>query len=131
MNLSRWMIQDDAGSAAAVAPGRLWNHTPDSMILDVGEYAVLNLDDNILTNQGETISLLDPNGNSVQTLTWDTSTDCETLESRMGGSDTRQTLWSTPGEANPIIHSYDGGMTIKFTRFMPCLLYTSPSPRDS
>jgi phosphatidylserine/phosphatidylglycerophosphate/cardiolipin synthase-like enzyme len=119
VNLSRWMVQDDAGGAAAVAPGRLWNHTPDSMILDVGEYVVLNLDDNILTNQGETISLLDPNGNSVQTLTWDTSTDCETLESRFGGSDTRQTLWSTPGEANPIIHSYDGGMTIKFTRFMP------------
>ena len=119
VNLSRWMIQDDAGGAAAVAPGRLWNHTPDSMILEVGEYAVLNLDDNILTNQGETITLLDPNGETIQSLAWETSTDCTTLESRSGGADTRDTLWPTPGEANPIIHSYDGEMTIKFTRFMP------------
>ena len=119
VNLSRWMVQDDAGGAAAVAPGRLWNHTPDSMILEVGEYAVLNLDDNILTNQGETITLLDPNGAAIQSLTWETSTDCTTLESRNGDADTRETLWPTPGDANPIIHSYDGAMTIKFTRFMP------------
>jgi len=119
VNLSRWMVQNDAGGAAAVAPGRLWNHTPNSMILDVGEYVVLNLEENILTNQGETITLLDPNGNSIQTLTWDTSTDCTTLESRDGGADTRVTLWPTPGNENPIIHSYDGEMTIKFTRFMP------------
>ena len=87
---------DAGGGAAAVAPDRLWNHTSNSMMLDSGEYVVLNLDDNILTNQGETIVLLDPNGNSIQTLTWDTSTDCETLESRSGGSETRQTLWPTP-----------------------------------
>ncbi len=119
VNLSRWMVQDAGGGAAAVAPDRLWNHTPNSMILDVGEYVVLNLDDNILTNQGETITLLDPNGNVVQTLSWDTSADCETLESRDGSSETRQTLWPTPGQENPFIHSYDGSMTIKFTRFMP------------
>ena len=119
VNLSRWMFQDDAGGAAAVAPGRLWNHTPDSMILEVGEYAVLNLDDNILTNQGETITLRDPNGAAIQSLTWETSTDCTTLESRNGAADTRETLWPTPGEAKPIIPSYDGSMTIKFTRFMP------------
>ncbi|MEE2748177.1 MAG: lamin tail domain-containing protein [Candidatus Thermoplasmatota archaeon] len=119
VNLSRWMVQDEAGGAAAVAPGRLWNLTEESMILEVGDYAVLNLDDNLLTNQGETITLLDPNGNAIQTLSWDTSTDCTTLESRNGGSDTRETLWPTPGDSNPIIHSYDGGMTIKFTRFMP------------
>ena len=119
VNLSRWMVQDDAGGAAAVAPGRLWNHTAESMILEIGDYVVLNLEDNILTNQGENISLLDPNGNSVQTLTWDTSTDCTTLESRNGAADTRETLWPTPGAENPMIHSYDGGMTIKFTRAMP------------
>jgi phosphatidylserine/phosphatidylglycerophosphate/cardiolipin synthase-like enzyme len=119
VNLSRWMVQDEAGGAAAVAPGRLWNHTPNSMILEVGDYVVLNLDDNILTNQGENITLLDPNGNSIQSLSWDTSTDCTTLESRNGDVDTRETLWPTPGQANPVIHSYDGGMTIKFTRFMP------------
>ena len=119
VNLSRWMVQDDAGGAAAVAPGRLWNHTPDSMILDVGDYVVLNLDENILTNQGEDITLLDPNGNAIQTLSWETSTDCTTLESRNGGAETRETLWPTPGDSNPIIHSYDGGMTIKFTRVMP------------
>ena len=78
VNLSRWMVQDEAGGAAAVAPGRLWNHTPNSMILEVGDYVVLNLDDNILTNQGENITLLDPNGNSIQSLTWETSTDCTT-----------------------------------------------------
>ena len=119
VNLSRWMVQDESGGAAAVAPGRLWNHTPNSMILDVGEYVVLNLQDNILTNQGETVNLLDPNGDVVQTLTWDTSSDCTTLESRNGASETRETLWPTPGQENPMIHSYDGDMTIKFTRFMP------------
>jgi len=119
VNLSRWMVQDEAGGAAAVAPGRLWNHTPNSMILEVGDYVVLNLDENILTNQGENITLLDPNANPIQSLSWDTSTDCTTLESRSGGADTRETLWPTPGQANPVIHSYDGGMTIKFTRFMP------------
>ena len=47
VNLSRWMVQDDAGGAAAVAPGRLWNHTAESMILEIGDYVVLNLEDNI------------------------------------------------------------------------------------
>ena len=119
VNLSRFMVQDEGGGAAAVAPGRLWNHTPNSMILDVGEYVVLNLDENILTNQGESITLFDPNGNTLQTLTWDTSSDCATRESRNGGAETRETLWPTPGEENPIVHSYDGDMTIKFTRVMP------------
>ena len=119
VNLSRWMVQDAGGGAAAVAPDRLWNHTPNTMLLEAGDFVVLNLDDNILTNQGETIVLMDPNGNAIQTLTWDTSTDCETLESRNGGAETRQTLWPTPGQENPLIHSYDGSMTIKFTRVMP------------
>ena len=94
VNLSRFMVQDDGGSAAAVAPGRLWNHTPNSMILDVGDYVVLNLDENILTNQGESISLIDPNGMSLQTLTWDTSADCATLESRDGAAETQTVLIS-------------------------------------
>ena len=57
VNLSRWMVQDAGGGAAAVAPDRLWNHTPNTMLLEAGDFVDLNLDDNILTNQGETIVL--------------------------------------------------------------------------
>ena len=88
------------------------------MLLEAGDSVVLNLDDNILTNQGETIVLMDPNGNAIQTLTWDTSTDCETSNHGMGGRNTTNTV-ADPRSENPLIHSYDGSMTIKFTRVMP------------
>ncbi len=119
VNLSRWMVQDEAGGAAAIAPGRLWNHTSESMMIETDGFAVLNIEDSLLTNIGEKITLLDPNGEIVQSLAWTESENCQTMESRDGGEGTRQTLWPTPGEGNPLIQGYEGGMTVKFTRFMP------------
>jgi len=119
VNLSRWMVTDVGGGAVAVAPGRLWNHTANSMILEADSYVVLNIDDNLLTNSGETLTLLDPNRQMIQTLSWGSSFDCITLEPNGVGVGTRSTLWPTPGAENPAIQPYDGAMTLKFTRFMP------------
>ncbi|MDP6899257.1 MAG: lamin tail domain-containing protein [Candidatus Thalassarchaeaceae archaeon] len=118
-NLSRWSITDEGGDSAAVAPGRLWDRNDDSMLLDPGAFAVLNIEDSLLSNYDETITLMDPNHQAVQVLEWATSSDCETLEMRDGGSETRNTLYPTPGEENPMIQPYDGSLTVKFTRFMP------------
>ena len=119
VNLSRWSVQDEAGNAVAVQPGALWNHTPDSLVVEADAFAVVHILDSLLTNLGEKITLLDPNGQAVQSLSWSSSEDCETLESRDGGEATRQTLWPTPGAENPAIQPYDGAMTLKFTRMMP------------
>ncbi len=119
VNLSRWSVRDDAGDEVAVAPGRIWGKSSGSMLVQPGEYAVLNVEVNILSNSNERITLFDPNRVQVQVLEWSSSSDCGTLESAEGGSVTRPTLWPTPGEENPLIEPYDGALTLKFTRFMP------------
>ena len=86
------------------------------MLLEAGDFVVLNLDDNILTNQGKRL-MMDLNGNAIQTLTWDTSTDCETLNHGMGGQK-HDKHCGRPRSRESLIHSYDGSMTIKFTRVM-------------
>jgi len=119
VDLSRWSIRDKSGNEAAVAPDRIWGRTDSSTTLEPGMYAVLLFEENILTNMNESIELHNPNRVVIQSLSWEESTDCLTLESRNGNEQTRDTLWPTPGEVNPIIDIYDGSQTLKFTRFMP------------
>ena len=61
VNLSRWSVRDDAGDEVAVAPGRIWGESSGSMLVQPGEYAVLNIEVNILSNSNERITLFDPN----------------------------------------------------------------------
>ena len=120
VNLSRWSIRDSSEDRVAIAPGRLWNQTSDTMLLQSGQYVVVNIEINMLANQGESVQLLDPDGYIKQGLAWSTSTDCISLEpSSDSNSNSRESLWPTPGQENPAIEPYDGAMTIKFTRVMP------------
>ncbi|MED5487194.1 MAG: lamin tail domain-containing protein [Candidatus Thermoplasmatota archaeon] len=119
VNISRWSIRDSSDDRVAVAPGRLWNQTSETMLLESGEYAVLKIEINMLANQGESVQLLDPDGFITQSLAWTTSTNCISLEPSDINSDSRETLWPTPGKENPLIEPYDGAMTLKFTRVMP------------
>ena len=121
VNLSRWYVEDAAGYSAAVAPFRLWNQTEETMVLAPDEYAVLAIDDSVLSNFNEQITLRDPNRGAIQTLSWSESESCRSMEPTPDGEpgETRRTLWNTPGEPNPEILPYDGSMTVKFTRMMP------------
>lgn len=119
VNLSRWMVADDNGYNVAVRYDRMWNRSDDSTLLAAGDYAVVLIDDSVLSNFGETVNLLTPNRNIAQTLSWSESSDCESLEPDDDTGDTTETMWPTPGEENPVPQTYDGSMTVKFTRLMP------------
>jgi len=120
VNLSRWMVVDENGYSVAVRYGRMWNRTDNSTILESGEYEVLLIDDSVLSNYDETVSLLSPNREIVQTLTWSESSNCDSLApDDDNAGEVMETLWPTPGEENPVPQSYDSSMTVKFTRLMP------------
>jgi hypothetical protein len=96
VNLSRWTINDEDGKGIFIQPGSIWNRTTNDMTLDGHEYAVIIMNESFLDNSGDSLTLVDPDGNVHDTVAWSSSDDCKSLEPSDGGLD--ETLGASPGE---------------------------------
>ena len=122
VNLSRWSVLNADGERRFIRNGSLWSATSSapSMTLDADERAVFLLDKWMLSGLGDSIDLLNPDGDSVDNAMWSIVTDCQTLVPGNTTQDEwRHSLWPTPGEEEPDIANFASPDEIRFTRFMP------------
>lgn len=122
VNLSRWSVLNADGERRFIRNGTLWsqNTTTPSITVETDERAVLLLDKWMISGLGDTIDLLNPDGESVDYAMWSIVTDCQTLVPGNTTQDEwRHSLWPTPGQAEPDIANFASPEDIRFTRFMP------------
>ena len=106
------------------ATGVLSNHLHveskrHSMILAPLDQAVLMMEDDVFSDQGDSFDLSNPDGVLIDTLAWSLSSNCKTI-----GPDTSQNswkilLWPTPGYEEPDESLLAEAQDILFSRFMP------------
>ena len=122
VNISRWSFKSSDGESVMVRYDNIWNRSsgaPDVTELNSGEYTVITLPNWFAKGYGDTIELLDPSDNNIQTIQWTITTDCQTLGPVAAGGDWQATLWPTPGEENPDPADFNFDIDVMFSRLMP------------
>ena len=119
LNLSRWRIDSNGGDRVFFRTTSMWNQSDNSMILAPLERAVLMMEDDVFSDQGDSFDLSNPDGVLIDTLAWSLSSNCKTI-----GPDTSQNswkilLWPTPGYEEPDESLLAEAQDILFSRFMP------------
>ena len=116
VNLSRWTINDEDGKGIFIQPGAIWNRSTSDMTLDGHKYAVIIMNESFLDNSGDSLTLVDPDGNVHDTVAWSSSDDCQSLEPSDGGLD--ETLGASPGVENYRPAEWNGDTNVRFSRLM-------------
>lgn len=123
VNLSRWSLMSGDGSKRFIRTDAIWNPNttlPNTTHLEVGERAVILMDEWVLTGLGDAIALSDPDNNEIAYASWTVITDCQTLQPGAQSTDGWiHTLWPTPGEVEPDPANLASPDDLRFTRFMP------------
>ncbi len=122
LNISRWSVLTADGDRRFLRLSDLWSETNATAKVELlpDERGVFLMDEWMLTGLGDAFSLLDPDGGTVDSVSWTVVTDCQTLmpgEQPNGGW--QHTLWPTPGQPEPDPTQFAGPEDILFTRFMP------------
>jgi phosphatidylserine/phosphatidylglycerophosphate/cardiolipin synthase-like enzyme len=121
VNLSRFSLVASDGDTIVIRDDKIWNgSTGNITILQAGEYAVILGPTNFALGYGDSIDLLDPNGNYLQSMSWTTTVDCRTVGPDLddANAEWKVMLWPTPGELNPDPANYDFDAEVLFTRLM-------------
>ncbi len=111
IDLSAWRMISGDGDLMHMRPSWQWNAT--SMVISSGDRAVFNVPNWFISGLGDNLTLEDPDGNIVDYVEWDITTDCETMD-RNG----KILPWPTPGESEPDISDFVGADDLIFSRFM-------------
>ena len=111
IDLSAWRMLSSDGDLMHLRPGWQWNET--SMIISPGEWYVFNVPNWFISGLGDSITLEDPDGNIVDYVEWNITTDCKTMN-----RDGAVLAWPTPGEGEPEISDFAGPEDLIFSRFM-------------
>jgi len=124
VNISRWSILSGDGDSVLIRHDRIWNvseEEPDATIVEPGGYIVVLAPTWFVSGYGDSIELLDPNGDDRHSVQWTVTTDCRTLGPDLDdvSADWRALLWPTPGSENPDPDDYDFDTEVLFTRIMP------------
>ena len=121
VNLSRFSLVASDGDTIVIRDDKIWNgSTGNITILQAGEYAVILGPTHFALGYGDSIDLLDPNGNYLQSMSWTTTVDCRTVGPDLddANAEWKVMLWPTPGELNPDPANYDFDAEVLFTRLM-------------
>ncbi|MBT6971672.1 MAG: lamin tail domain-containing protein, partial [Euryarchaeota archaeon] len=121
VNLSRFSLVASDGDTIIIRDDKMWNvSAEDGTILQAGEYAVILGPTNFALGYGDSIDLLDPNGNNLQSMSWTTTVDCRTVGPVLDdvNAEWEVMLWPTPGEINPDPADYNFDVEVLFTRLM-------------
>lgn len=111
IDLSAWRMLSGDGDLMHLRPGWQWNET--SMIISPGDWYVFNVPNWFISGMGDSITLEDPDGNIVDYVEWNITTDCETMN-----RDGAVLAWPTPGEGEPETSDFAGPEDLIFSRFM-------------
>jgi phosphatidylserine/phosphatidylglycerophosphate/cardiolipin synthase-like enzyme len=111
IDLSAWRMIASDGELMHMRPSWQWNET--TMIIQSGDRMVFNVPNWFISGLGDNITLEDPDGNIVDYVEWDITTDCKTMD-RNG----QMLPWPTPGEEEPDISDFAGADDLRFSRFM-------------
>lgn len=121
VNLSRFSLVASDGDTIIIRDDKMWNvSAEDGTILQAGEYAVILGPTNFALGYGDSIDLLDPNENYLQSMSWTTTVDCRTVGPVLDdvNAEWEVMLWPTPGEINPDPANYNFDVEVLFTRLM-------------
>ncbi len=111
IDLKGWRMLSDDGDLFHMRDDRVWNTS--SSIIAPGERMVFTTPNWFISGLGASVTIEDPDGVYVDSVTWDITTDCVTMDAN--GS----TLpWPTPGEPEPDIDDFAGPDDLIFSRFM-------------
>ncbi len=122
LNISRWSIVNGDGDRRFFRTDSLWNEQANATattMLQPDERAVFLMDVWMISGLQDTIQLLHPDGQVVDTATWSTETDCQTLMPSSTDAEWTHTMWPTPGGPEPDPSQFAGPEDVMFTRFMP------------
>ena len=111
IDLKGWRMLSDDGDLFHMRDDRVWNTS--SSIIAPGERMVFTTPNWFISGLGASVTIEDPDGVYVDSVTWDITTDCVTMDAN--GS----TLpWPTPGEPEPDTDDFAGPDDLIFSRFM-------------
>ena len=111
IDLSAWRMISGDGELMHMRPGWQWNDT--SMIITPGDRYVFTVPNWFISGLGDSLTLEDPDGNVVDFVEWNITTDCKTMN-RNGAI----LAWPTPGEDEPDTSDFAGADDLIFSRFM-------------
>ena len=117
LNLSRWRI-DTADNRVFFRTSSMWSQSNSSMVLAPLERAVLLMEDDVFSGQGDSFELSNPDGELIHTIAWSLSSECKTIGPVTGQNSWKILLWPTPGSEEPNESLLAEAQDIVFSRFM-------------
>ena len=111
IDLSAWRMISSDGELMHMRPSWQWNDT--SMVIMPGDRYVFTVPNWFISGLGDSVTLEDPDGNVVDFVEWNITTDCKTMN-----RDGAVLPWPTPGEDEPDTSDFAGADDLIFSRFM-------------
>ena len=111
IDLAGWRLISDDGDLFHARVDSIWNST--STVIAPGERFVITMPNWFISGLGGGVFLENPDGIGVDDVTWDITTECQTMD-----GEGQVLAWPTPGAPEPDPSSYAGPDDLIFSRFM-------------